>query len=138
MSRHTHLTSIALVFTAALTNATVVRADLMGHWNFDEGNGQVVFDSTIHGNHGVLGQTASVEAASDPVRAPGFLGAGSLVFDGASDLATVPDSVSLSVTGPLSVGAWVNVRIGSSGNRNILAKDSNNAYRYRLEGSNDQ
>lgn len=38
---------------------------LVGYWNFDEGNGQVVHDLTIYANHGQLGSTTGTDG-NDP------------------------------------------------------------------------
>lgn len=107
-------------------------AALVGHWAFDEGLGQAAGDSSGNANNGVLGQSALVEATRDPSWVVGHLGAGALNFDGDSDLVTVPDSPSVSVTGDLAMSAWINVA-STVGQRNIIAKDGNSAYRWRLE-----
>jgi hypothetical protein len=40
---------------------------LAGYWNFDEGDGQIVYDLTSNENHGFLGETPYA-AADDPLR----------------------------------------------------------------------
>lgn len=118
--------------------SSVVKADLVGYWNFDEVSGQAVLDSSAFGNDGNLGGNANAEVSADPVRVSGFLGSGALQFDGDLDRVTIPDSPSLSVTGDLTLSAWINVAPGSTNPRNILAKDANFAYRWRVDGGNDQ
>lgn len=110
------------------------QAALVGYWTFDEGTGQTVFDSSGYNNHGVLGSSSSVET-SDPTRVSGRLGAGALKYTGTSPVqyAAVPDSSSLSVTGTLTLSAWINIAGGTGTNRNILAKHENSAYRWRID-----
>ena len=71
---------------------------LVGHWTFDDGKAA---DASGSGNHGT--------AVDGPVSGPGKIG-GALVFDGRRAHVTVPSSPSLTVTGPLTVAAWVNPR----------------------------
>ena len=40
--------------------------ELLGYWKFDEGQGQWVADSSLHGRHGVLGRDAAV-GSDDPL-----------------------------------------------------------------------
>lgn len=125
---------LALPLAVVLAISSGAQADLVGYWTFDEGTGQTVFDSSAYNNHGVLGSTASVET-SDPTRVSGRLGAGALNYTGAPTFqyAIVPDSPSISVTGSLTLSAWINIAGGTGTNRNILAKEANSAYRWRID-----
>ena len=66
---------------------------LVGYWNFDETDGQVVYDQTDYDNHGILGLTDLIES-DDPLR----------VLSGAP-LVPEPATVTL-----LSVGGFVLLR----------------------------
>jgi len=98
---------------------------LVGHWKFDEGKGGIAVDASGKNMHGQL---------KNGVRwVPGKVG-GALEFDGRNGHVTVADSPSVSVTGDLTVAAWVNGTSWSASN-NIVAKDGNDSYRFRIEGS---
>jgi len=58
-------------------------------------------------------------------------------FDGVDDYVEVPDSASISVTGDLTIEAWIYGKNLTATNPNIVAKDSNNAYRFRIQGGDD-
>ncbi len=62
----------------------------VAYWKFDEGQGQVAFDSTNNNNDGTLGSSASADAG-DPVWTTGKYGS-ALQFDGVDDYVNVPDS----------------------------------------------
>lgn len=65
----------------------------------------------------------------------GRIGSGRL-WNAGTDYITVPDSPSISVTGDLTMEAWVNASsFGSSSANNIFAKDGNNSYRWRVQDS---
>jgi hypothetical protein len=94
-------------------------------WHFDEGNGTTVGDSSGFGNDGAaqngMGWTSGQVG-----------GAGS--FDGLDDQVSVPDSPSLSVTGPaLSLEAWVRP-MAVNGYRVLIHKD----FQYSLAIYNGQ
>lgn len=138
MSLHTrHWLVTSLVFWFALAVTPAARAALVGYWTFDEGAGQTVLDSSGYGNHGVLGSNSSVEG-SDPARVAGWIGAGALLFDATTTrFVAVPDSPSISVTGDLTLSAWINIAGGTTTQRNILAKESNSAYRWRIQSGDN-
>lgn len=77
----------AIILAAQVSSAAAAPA-LVGHWDFDEADGQVVQDSGPFGLTGVLGSSAAAEA-EDPLRVAGASG-GALTFgDGA--FVSVPD-----------------------------------------------
>lgn len=79
-SRVTCLTSIVLVFATSLTS--VAKADLVGHWTFDEGSGTVAFDASGNGNDGTVSDSAEwVEGKID----------GALYFNGTNSQVQCPD-----------------------------------------------
>jgi len=71
------------------------RPDTISHWNFDEGSGNVLYD-TVRDNDGTI---------NGATFAPGINGT-ALYFDG-TDSVIVPDDDSLDVTGSLTLSAWV-------------------------------
>lgn len=76
---------------------------LVGHWQLDEGRGQVVRDLSGWGNNGVLGATSAVET-SDPTWIRGVSGY-ALRFGG-DQFVSVPSSASLEPAN-VTVLAWV-------------------------------
>jgi len=72
------LTCFALTLSLVLTG--LVKADLIGHWTFDEGAGTVAADSSSYGNDGTLG--------GDPQWVDGILG-GALELDGNDDYVAI-------------------------------------------------
>jgi hypothetical protein len=69
---------------------------LVSHWAFDEGAGLIAYDSAGNNDGVVFGAKW----------ASGQLG-GALDFDGADDYLEVSDNASLSLTGTVTVGAWI-------------------------------
>jgi parallel beta-helix repeat protein len=69
---------------------------LVSHWAFDEGAGLIAYDSAGSNDGVVFGAKW----------ASGQLG-GALDFDGADDYIEVSDNASLSLTGAVTVGAWI-------------------------------
>jgi len=121
---------LAAVFALSLL-AGGAQAGLQAWWTFDEGGGPTATDG-VSGNVGTLLGNTSFSAS-----VPAALGTGSsLAFDG-NDAVRVLDSPSVSPTGNITLSAWVNTP-SNAGTRNILAKDSNNAYRWRLNGGSGE
>ncbi|MBI2085405.1 MAG: LamG domain-containing protein [Candidatus Aenigmarchaeota archaeon] len=79
---------------------------MAGYWKFDEGSGTTASDNsgTAPPNTGTLTNmdTATVWVAGKSGRA--------LKFDGVNDYVNVPDSASLTISGPITVSAWVNFK----------------------------
>ncbi|MEI8122440.1 MAG: DUF2341 domain-containing protein [bacterium] len=92
----------------------------VGVWHLSD-----MIDSTPYRNNGTVNSGTTV--------ADGRIGGGRM-WDASGDSISVPDSPSISVTGSLTLEAWMN---GSSftGYRNILNKDGNSAYRFRVDSS---
>lgn len=95
-----------------ITQDTSTRG-LVGYWNFEEVAGQDIVDSSGSGNDGTLG-TSTLVATDDPTwshatgtvaRAAGL--GGVLDFDGADDLANIPDSSSLDITDEITISFWI-------------------------------
>jgi len=104
-----YLVSFVLVLSL-LGNAS---ADLVGYWRFDEGSGNVAYDSSGSGNDGTLN--------GDPQWVTGHLG-GALDFDGNGDFVEIPHSQSLSITKEITIAAWTYMRANASGEMAIVSK----------------
>ena len=72
-------------------------AGLIAQWNFDQGQGNVLSDSSGNGNHGKI-HGAKWARAGD-----GY----ALVFDKIEDHVDFADNPSLQLTGPMTVEAWI-------------------------------
>jgi len=70
----------------------------MAHWTFDEGAGDMVFDSSDYGNDGTI--------EGEPNWVPGVLG-GALAFDGATNYIDCGNPANLNLTKDISVMAWL-------------------------------
>jgi len=108
---------------SATTGSTI--PELVAAYSFDKGSGTTVDDSSGHGNVGSIG-TATWTTA-------GRYGA-SLSFDGNTAKLVVPDNPSLRLTTALTLEAWVNPSVVSSGWRDVIYKGNDN---YFLEATTD-
>ncbi|MBI5684491.1 MAG: LamG domain-containing protein [Verrucomicrobia bacterium] len=90
------------------------RAVLVGQWSFDT-SGASQTDSSGYGNTGTLGGNATWTSSWSGR-------AGVISFDGNNDFIQAADSPSLSITGDMTVAAWVYVN-DLSGFRSIVSKN---------------
>ena len=78
-------------------------SSLVGHWAFDESDGDLALDSSLYSNDGVL--------SGGPARVNGILG-GALLFDGSDDYVDAGDPASgvldFGALDSFSFGAWIN------------------------------
>ena len=74
-------------------------ANLMGHWQFEEGSGSIAGDSSGNGNFGTL--------LNGPAWTAGIAGGG-LSFDGVDDAVDVGNNASLNPANSLTLAVWVN------------------------------
>ena len=89
---------VVSIFLLVSANAHASLIDgLMGHWSFDDQNNPVVDDSG-NANHGVNNSATWVSN--------GILG-GAMSFDGTDSYIEVADSLSLDITGPISMATWI-------------------------------
>jgi VCBS repeat-containing protein len=79
-------------------------ANLANWFRFDEGAGQTISDSGSLGNTGTLGSTTGADA-SDPTWSSGFIGSGSLTFDGVDDYVQT-DSTIAQTSNNFTLSAW--------------------------------
>ena len=115
-------TSSETALAAQPAPSRVPAAGLVGHYRFE----QNMSDGSGLANHGK--SYAGFTYSDDTMEG---LAAGE--FDGNGSRVVIPSSDSLSITGDLTLAAWVNVRsISFASTPNILAKSFNNGYRLRL------
>ncbi len=100
------------VVLAAVLFAGAANAELVAHWTFDDGGGNVAQDSTANANDGTIynGSWAS-----------GVLN-GALQFDGSSTYAVVPNSSSLDITGSITISAWIKMASIPANYTSVAAK----------------
>ena len=117
----THLiTAPATATTYTATYSELASAPgLVAAYSFDEGTGNTAADSSLHANDGVVGNAVWTTA--------GRFGNG-LSFNGSDALVTVPDSDSLDLTTGMTLEAWVQPSIVSSGWRDVIFKGLNDIY----------
>jgi Concanavalin A-like lectin/glucanases superfamily len=119
--------AIALVLASIGWGAAPASAShVVGHWNFDEGSGQVAADSSPTAAAGQLGASAGADSA-DPGWTAGHAGGGALRFSGDQYVA-VGDSAALEPQ-HVAIDTWVR-RSGSPGRwRYVLSKGAVNCDR---------
>ena len=101
-----------VVKTADLTLSVKLPSGLAGYWNFDEGSGTGVADSSGKNNNGaIVGGAAFVEGVNGKA----------LLFDGASYV-NIPTNPSLDMVNTMSVSLWVKIDPASVSMATIIAK----------------
>jgi len=85
--------------------AVLAAASLIAHWNFDEGTGQTVGDSSGNGNDGTRGNDSGV-SGDDPTWQC-VDGGYALAFDGTDDWVNAGDIDAIDGASKLSIAAWV-------------------------------
>lgn len=98
------LKAASLTGLAIAALALPARAGLVAHWQFDEGSGSAISDSSGLGNNGTL-VNAKINTWTN-----GHTGTG-LYFDGTTGsgctYVTIPDASSLHITNAISFAAWI-------------------------------
>ena len=96
---------------AGTCGCIVSTQDLLFHWNFDEGSGDIAHDSSPNGNHGFLQNPDASDWVTDipPGLSPNNT---ALYFDGKTiaqggDYIIVPDDESLRADADLTIAAWL-------------------------------
>ena len=109
----------------ATFNSTQLPTGLVGAWNFNEGFGTTVADSSGSGNNGAL-------AGAGATWTPAGKNAGGLSFNGSSGNVTVPHSASLSLNSSYTLEAWVRPTT-LTGYQTILIKEVTSGCGYYLQ-----
>ncbi|MEW5924403.1 MAG: LamG-like jellyroll fold domain-containing protein, partial [Candidatus Zixiibacteriota bacterium] len=91
-----------------------INRTLRGYWKFDEGVGSITYDSSGHGNDGIL--------TNGPAWVTGLTGK-ALRFDGVDDYVNCGSDPSLDMTDNLTISAWVNFDNLPSDKYAIVSKD---------------
>src|SRR5215831_1343555 len=100
---------LALTTAAALLMlSSSVRADLVGRWPFDEGQGTNAVDVTTNGNNGVLW------GCPLPIWPNGVSGS-ALAFDGVQNEVLVPSAPVLTPANGLTVATWIAAATNTTG-----------------------
>ena len=83
---------------------------LVGAWKFDEGSGNIAYDSSGNNNHGTLYNGSSVcsnpPTSGCPTWVDGKFGK-ALRFDGIDDYVEAPDSPNLDLPTSYTISAWI-------------------------------
>jgi uncharacterized repeat protein (TIGR01451 family) len=92
-------------------------AGLIGHWNFNEGSGQVAADASPSNNDGTLGLTTSVESGDPTWACSGT----ALEFDGSDDEVKL-SSVAIGDRAAWSISAWIKMGPDAADKRTIYGE----------------
>jgi hypothetical protein len=82
---------------ACSTTAWADQPGLLGHWKFDEGQGDVVSDSSDHANDGELLDAQWVKGSFGTA----------LLFDGQGGHVSIPEITGLDGSDEMTAAAWV-------------------------------
>lgn len=115
--------SVLLILIAA--NPRLVRATVVAKYLFDEGDGNIAFDSSGNGNHGTITGATYLGTTSDTVFNDGaleFINPPFFTYE-ATDYVTIPDSPGFRPTDSLTIEVWVKpYPYGNTQGRMIIAK----------------
>jgi len=114
-----------LVVVLSLVFAGPVDAELVAHWKFDEGSGNIAHDTSGNGNDGTLenGTEWTAGKFGDAVQ-----------FDGTDDYVNIGNADNLSITDDLTFSMWVKISEYPTSWRNMLSKlvdDQHNEFNFR-------
>ncbi|MCH8218218.1 MAG: LamG domain-containing protein [Planctomycetes bacterium] len=120
LSRFISIAMILAMFTGS------ARADLVAHWKFDEGSGDMAFDSSGNDYHAIL--------VNNPEWVPGKIGAGALNMDAGGFGGIQGLFYQGSGFPELSVLAWI--RTSSAAPQFIASFDRNEYWRFAIGSTN--
>ena len=106
------LSIVTALVLVCLPVAVAEEPGLMGHWDFDAGDGLVLRDLSGHGNHGKM---------HGPKWVPNG-GGHALHFDGEDDYVDCGNDASLDIRGPMTLSAWVCPMSASAREPGIVGK----------------
>jgi len=117
---------------ASAGTGLVANAELIAHWKFDEGSGQIVTDSA-GSNHGTLAETTAT-GTSDPTRIAGKLGGAlNFVAANAQRVRIGADNTVTSLSGPKTFAFWTRLDSGGSSNGFIAIDDNTSTNRWYID-----
>jgi ribosomal protein L40E len=142
MKTKTKLLAIATVFLIVASTISMhtpraksATSGLVGYWNFDEGSGTIVHDSSGNGNDGTL---TDYHDTTLPQWVNGVNGS-ALKFDGVGSFVQVPDSSTLDFSSTVTVMAWIYLPAEANlTNTKILVKNAANGGANLDFGFNDE
>jgi type II secretory pathway pseudopilin PulG len=103
-----------------------ISTGLVGDWSFDESTGSYAFDLSGNHNLGTLNYASRLSGSN-------CVAGGCLSFNGTSSYVNATSSPSLSVTGDLTINAWVYVTSSTARNA-VLSKHYNYEYDFLVDG----
>ena len=106
------LSIVAAVVLICPPVATAREPGLVGHWDFNAGEGPTLHDSSGHENHGKLQGPEWVASG----------GGHALRFDGVDDYVDCGNDASLDIRGPMTLSAWVRPMTASAREPGIVGK----------------
>ncbi len=124
LSRFISLAMVLAMILATFTGSA--RADLVAHWKFDEGSGDMAFDSSGNNYHAIL--------VNNPEWVPGKIGAGALNMGGGGFGGIQGFFYQDSNFQELGVFAWI--RTSSGAPQYIASFDRNEYWRFAVGGTN--
>ncbi len=98
---------ISLVFVLAVVGET--SAELVGHWKFDEGSGNIAVDVSGYGNDGTINGATWTTGKFGP----------GLNFDGTDDDVDCGNDESLNITGEITIALWIKPSVAGEGGSNV-------------------
>jgi hypothetical protein len=96
---------------------------------FDEGTGQIAYDSSGNGNHAQLGSTGGVDS-NDPSWTSDGLCGNALEFDGINDKLFIDDSPTMDITTDITMMVWI-YRY-STDHGNLIMKKTKDHFQYGM------
>ncbi len=114
----------SLVATTTLTMSAGANMGLVGHYQLDEGSGNIAVDSSVYGWDG------SHAGPTDPVHVAGHIGSGALDFSGDFDVVEVADAPDGHLdfgAGDFTVSFWLNTTQVPSGEARLIGKQTGGA-----------
>ncbi|DAC16189.1 MAG TPA: LamG domain-containing protein, partial [Candidatus Poseidoniales archaeon] len=104
-----------------------IDSQLLGHWKFSEGAGNIAYDESIHGNHGNL--------INDPVWTS-RIDDSAIELDGSDDYITL-ENADFSGLSEITVAAWIKWSgdMGSTDTQVLMAHDE--AWYFGIKGTNN-
>lgn len=125
------LAAVSVLLTGPLCLAIFSTPNLRGGWRFEENGGTTVTDLSSNGNNGTL--------VNSPTRVAGKFGQ-ALSFNGANQYVSIPHSTSVSISGQITLAAWIKVGAFPTGSNlsQLMGKGSTGtteAYYLRLNAA---